>query len=40
MGFLIFDTLLFPIAWGISQVDMAQAKHYRGKKSNSDDDES
>ena len=37
MSFLIFDILLFPIAWGISQVDMVQAKHRKGKKSNSDD---
>lgn len=32
MGFLIFDALLFPVAWGISQFDRAQAKHRKGKK--------
>lgn len=37
MGFLIFDVLLFPVAWGISQFDMAQAKHRKNKKANSDD---
>lgn len=38
MGFLIFDALLFPIAWGINQFDMAQAKHRKGKKANNDDE--
>lgn len=38
MGFLIFDALLFPVAWGISQFDVAQAKHRKGKKENSDDE--
>lgn len=38
MSFLIFDALLFPVAWGISQFDMAQAKHRKSKKTNSDDE--
>lgn len=38
MGFLIFDTLLFPVAWGISQFDMAQAKHRKDKEVNKHDD--
>ena len=38
MSFLIFDALLLPVAWGISQFDMAQAKHRKDKKKNSDDE--
>jgi len=37
MGFLIFDALTIPVAYVISQFDMAQAKHRKGKKANSDD---
>ena len=36
MGFLIFDALTIPVAYLISQFDMACAKHL--KESNRDDD--
>ena len=38
MVFLIFDALLFPVAWGISQFNIAWAKHRKGKKDNSNDE--
>lgn len=34
MGFLIFDVLLFPIVWVISQFDMACAKHRKESDNN------